>query len=155
MPENHCSLTVNVLDYLSQSEIKSLCADYVRELLRGRSDFNKERVLYNIAYNAAFAIMDSVLTGDDMRKVREKVKAVIIDPGSYGIFRKKDAWGAEDSPAYLELLRATEEHKHLISPLVKQAIEQHNYENDLPTAEYIGEAILAALAIGLQTNSSK
>lgn len=145
------TVELNIDDYLSYDEKKQLCIDYVKETLRGDSH-QEERVLGNIAYEAAFAILDSVLTPEMMQSVRDKATEQITKVSDFHIFRKKDAWGQEDSPAYVEVQKAVAEHKHLINPLVKQAIMEHNYDLDLPDAsENLSWCIIDALKKGLNS----
>ena len=140
---------IDIDDYLSYEEKKELCVEYVRNTLRGKSG-HEERVLSNMAYSCAFAILDSVLTPEMMDTIRNKVEEVISDPSKFEIFRRKDAWGAEDSPAYIEVVKAINEHKHLINPIVKKMILERDYLKDLPNeAEYIGEILIDALGRGL------
>lgn len=144
-------ITLNIDDYLSYDEKKQLCIDYVRETLRGDTH-QEERVLGNMAYEAAFAILDSVLTPEMMQSVRDKATEQITKVSDFHIFRKKDAWGQEDSPAYVEVQKAVAEHKHLINPLVKQAIMKHNYDLDLPDgSENLSWCIIDALKKGLNS----
>lgn len=142
--------TINIDDYLSNEEKKELCIEYVREVLRGDAH-QRERVLSNMAYEAAFSILDSALTEEMMKIVKEKAFAQIEKVTDFHIFRKKDAWGQEDSVAYLEVKKAVEEHKHLINPLVKKAILEKDYATELPkSADYVGDVLIDALVKGLQ-----
>jgi len=138
--------------YLTEEEKKDLCKEYVREVLRSKNNHsNIERVLGNIAYNAAYAILDDCLTPEMMNIVREKTIKAIQESSNFGIFRKKDAWGTENSPAYTEVLNAINEHKHLINPLVKKAMIERDYLKDLPnSSDYIGDFIIDALKKGFQ-----
>ena len=138
--------------YLTEEEKKDLCKEYVREVLRSENNpSNTERVLGNIAYNAAYSILDDCLTPEMMNIVREKTIKSIQESSNFGIFRKKDAWGAENSPAYTEVLNAINEHKHLINPLVKKAMIERDYLKDLPnSSDYIGDFIIDALKKGFQ-----
>lgn len=142
-------IKINIDDYLSHEEKKQLCIDYVKEVLRG-DERHRERVLSNMAYNAAYAIIDDSLTQKDFENIKERTIKAIKNFNGFGIFRKKDAWGSEDSVAYLEVKRAVEEHKHLIKPLVKKAILEKNYSDELPDAAgYIGDCIVDAIKKGL------
>ena len=144
------TIELDIDDYLSYDEKKQLCIDYVKETLRG-DPRQEERVLGNMAYSAAFAILDSVLTPEMMQSIRETATEQISKVSDFHIFRKKDAWGQEDSPAYVEVRNAVNEHKHLINPLVKQAILEHDYEKDLPDAgENLSWCIIDALKKGLE-----
>lgn len=143
------TVEIDINDYLSEEEKKQLCIDYVKETLRGDAN-QEERVLGNMAYSAAYAILDSVLTPEMMTQVRELATKAILKSTDFGIFRKKDAWGGEDSPAYLEVKRAVDENKHLIGQMVKKAMLERDYLKDLPqSSDYIAEVIIDALARGL------
>src|SRR5512136_45767 len=110
---------IDIDDYLSDEEKKELCKEYVRDTLRGDGLNHTERVLSNMAYSAAFAILDSVLTPEMMETIRAKATEQITKVTDFHIFRKADAWGAENSEAYLEVKNAVAEHKHLINPLIR------------------------------------
>jgi hypothetical protein len=142
-------IEINIDDYLSKDEMKQLCIEYFKNTLAA-DPVNTERILDNMAYSAAFKILDSVLTANMMLIIRKKVNKRITDISDFDIFRKKDAWGSEDSEAYLEVKKAVSEHKHLINGLVKKAILEHDFSKHLPDAsDYIGECIVDALKKGL------
>jgi hypothetical protein len=140
---------IDIDDYLSEDEKKELCKEYVRVTLRGNEN-HKARVLSNMAYSAAFAILDSTLTPEMLETVRNKTVEQIGNITDFHIFRKKDVWGQEDSIAYLEVKKAVEENKHLIAPLVKKAMVEYDYLGELQnSSNYIAEVIIDAIAKGL------
>jgi hypothetical protein len=101
-----------------------------------------------MAYHASYQILDSVLTEDMMNIVRKKVQKQ-IESADYGIFRKKDAWGSEDSEAYLEVKKAVSEHKHLINSLVEKAIKERDYSQELAdNSDCIADCLIDALKKG-------
>lgn len=143
-------IEINIDDYLSEEEKKDLCIEYVKEVLRG-DKHHKERVLSNMAYNASYKILDESLTEENIKTIKTKVKKIILNDHAYGIFRKKDAWGQEDSEAYKEVKRSIEKHKHLIDDKVKQAIVNRDFDKDVDDNYlFLGEAIINALKIGLK-----
>lgn len=143
-------IEIDIDNYLSEAEKKEICIEYFRELLIG-NDHHKERILSNMAYDAAFHIIDSALTPEMMTDIRKKIPEIISDVSSFNIFRKKDAWGSEDSEAYLEVKKAVAEHKHLISGKVKDAILARDYTNDIDNITgSVGDIIINALKFGLQ-----
>jgi len=144
------TVEINVGDFLSDDEMKQICIDYVKETLRGDAH-QEERILGNLAYSAAFAILDSALTPEMMATIKEKATEQIAKVTDFHIFRKKDAWGEEDSPAYVEVQKAVNEHKHLINPLVKKAILERDYAKDLPdSADNLSWCIIDALKKGFR-----
>jgi len=144
------TIEINIDDYVSEEEKKELCIEYIKETLRGSgNDNHKERVLSNMAYAAAEKLLNSALTAEDIHMIQISVKDIIKDPSSYSLFRKKNAWGLEDSVAYLEVKKAVEKYKHLIDGLVLQAIKNRDYAKELnANADYIGEAIVQAITKG-------
>ena len=101
------NIEINIDEYVSEEEKKSLCIEYIREVLRGDGNKNhKERVLSNMAYNASYKLIDEALTKEDLKTIRATTKKLIQDKNGFGIFRKKDAWGEEDSAAWLEVKKA-------------------------------------------------
>ena len=144
-------IEINIDDYVSEGEKKELCIEYIRETLRGDGNSNhKERVLSNMAYEASYKILDDTLTKEDMKTIRTKTKKILLSDSSYGIFRKRDAWGSEDSVAWLEVKKAIETHKHLIEPLVKEVILSRDYASDVEGYEdYIVESIMTIFKKGL------
>lgn len=142
-------MEINIKDYLSEEEIKEICIDYVRGLLN-KNRLEEERILYNIAYNAAYKIIDDCINEDDLSIIKNKVVSILSKINNYEVFRKKDAWGAEDSIAYIELQKAINENKYLIYENVKKAITEKDYEKEFGAWEdYLGEIVLNALTIGL------
>lgn len=148
-------IEINIDDYVSDQDKRSLCLEYIREILRGDGNSNhKERVLSNMAYNSAYRLLDDALTKEDLKTIRTKTKKIIQDKSSYGIFRKKDVWGQEDSVAWVEVKNAIETHKHLISDLVKDAILNRDYEDDLNSYEdYFIYSVIEIFKKGLEKNN--
>jgi hypothetical protein len=141
---------INIDDYLSEHEKKQICLDYFRGLISGADTSSRERILSNLAYSAAFAIYDEALDEEMKTTIRNKVASIIKDESHFGVFRKKDAWGQEESEAYLEVKKAVAEHKHLINDLVKKAIIERDYFKDIDDhSSYIGDVVVQALRDGL------
>lgn len=144
-------IEINIDDYVSEEEKKQLCIDYIKETLRGDGNsHHKERVLSNMAYEASYKLLDDSLTKEDMKTIRTKTKRLIQDKNAYGIFRQKDAWGSEDSAAWLEVKKAVETHKHLIAGLVKQTILERDYKRDLDDCgDYLIESVMEIFKRGI------
>lgn len=142
-------IEIDIDNYLTDEDKKQICIDCFKSLMV--ANLHKERILSNMAYDAAFHIIDSALTPEMMESIRKKIPEIIADVSSFDIFRKKDAWGSEDSEAYLEVKRAVAEHKHLISGKVKDAILARDYTNDIDNITgSVGDIIINALKYGLQ-----
>jgi len=143
-------IEINIDDYVSEDEKKTLCIEYIKDALRGQKENHRERVLSNMAYNASYQLLDEALTEEDKKTIRTKIKKLIQKDSSYDIFRKKDAWGQEDSEAYLEVKKAVNQNKHLINGLVLEAIQKRDYEKELnENSNYIADVLIEALRRGL------
>lgn len=140
---------INVLDYLNEDEIRDICVNYIQDRCYNflRDNNEMERILSNMAYSAAFRILDSVLTPEMLEHIKIKTKKHLESDSAYGIFRRRDYWNEqEDSPAYVAQYNAMQEHKHLISPLVKKAILERDYSQDLDDVTvYMSDLISDAL----------
>lgn len=140
---------INITDYLSEDDIKELCIQHVHQLIRKGG----ERLISNLAYEVAYKILDSAIDEESMTTIRNKAKEILQKDSSYNIFRPKDAWGSEDSPAYKTLKSAMEENSQLIKDKVKETILKYDYESQIrKNPEFFAEALVDALKLGFTKN---
>ena len=139
---------INIEDYLTEDQIKQIIVTELRIKIKK----DAERILNNCAFYVVFRAVDEALDGGAFNLIRDKAKDVIKNLGSFEVFRKKDAWGKEDSIAYKELQKAMEENKPLIHEKVKNAMEKFDYAGlvEYEGNGYISEAIIEAIARGFQ-----
>jgi hypothetical protein len=140
-------MEIDIKDYLSQDEIKVICADHVRAMLVKGG----ERIVSNLAYECAYAIIDSTLPADAKEIIREKVAKIVSDPKSYDVFRPSDIWMSSPSLGHDFLMEAIRENAPMIREKVRTSIESHDYTRMLRDDEpgLLVEGIIAALRKGL------
>ena len=140
-------MEIDIKEYLSPDEIKSICADHVRAMLAKGG----ERIVSNLAYECAFAIMDGALPEDAKATIRRKVTETLERPQSYSIFRPADAWDRSPSLGHDYLMDAIRENAPLIREKVRASIESHDYTRMLRDDEpgLLVDGIIAAIRKGL------
>jgi hypothetical protein len=134
-------------DFLSQEEIKQIMADE----LRAKIAKDSERILSNIGYQVAFAVIDSAMTPDQLSVVRAKAVEVCQSVDKHDVFRRPDAWHREASPAHQVLNDTINECRPIIVSRVKEAIAEYSFRDEIKasSAEYLAEALIEALRVGL------
>lgn len=140
-------MEIDIKEYLSPDEIKAICADHVRAMLAKGG----ERIVSNLAYECAFAIIDDALPTDAKEIIRDKVAEILRKDQHYSIFRPADAWGRSPSLGHDYLMDAIRENAPLIREKVRASIESHDYTRMLRDDEpgMLVDGIIAALRKGL------
>jgi|GEM_PF-3030635 len=81
-------MEVNVLQYLSEDEIKEICKDEIR--MKIRESFREKdiaRIVSNSAYYKAYDLVDEHITKEHRDTIVESVDKIINDSKSYNVFR--------------------------------------------------------------------
>ena len=128
------TVTINIEDYLSESEKKEIATECFKDELRkgllentGRmtSYENYERVISNSIFQFLRENIDSVIGCDHMKIIKEKVDEIILkDDYRFDLFRKKNFWEKEDSPAQIIAKQAVESHKEEMTTRIKAALNK-------------------------------
>lgn len=125
-------MDIDISDYFDYDEVKSIvkCAieSEARHQVKMKRDLDFERIFNNSAYHIVFEEMDKAVDYDVKEMIKTKVLEVLNTTGSFGLFRRKDAWEKEDSVAYLHLQKCVEEHKNIIEEKVKTQLSQIDTE---------------------------
>lgn len=104
-------MDVNILDYLSEEEIKEICIDEIRSKIRSTfKEPDVARVISNSAYYKYYDLVDEHITEEHKETIIETVEKCVNDAKSYNVFRYH----------YL-----TEEPKSLASKLLEQTINDN------------------------------
>ena len=134
------NITINIEDYITPEEIKSIAMDAVRDTIlatfRG-DEANINRLISNLSYEFIFKAVSDSIGEDAQLKVANKVKELLEDGSSirYELWRKKDAWEKSESPAIGLLYKAIKDNESLIRAKVSESI--NNYEfSDVQQAIY-------------------
>lgn len=139
-------MEINVEDYLDRDEIKDIIKNQISYIV-GK---DAERLLTNSAYYVVFKAIDEALDNSAKEFIKAKAIAIINELSEYSVFKKKDAWGKEDSIAYQTLQEAMNENKDLIRQKVREAIKNRDYEKDIERSmDYISEGLFEIMRKGL------
>lgn len=130
-------MEINIENYLSNSEIQSICEDEVRSLVRShlKDETELKRVLSNTAYETVCKLCDDCLDGDMKTFLYDKIQEQLSTLSLFNIFKKPDAWDRESNNMYNFLQSELEKQKPVISEIV---------------AENVQEAVIAELKVNMQ-----
>lgn len=126
-------MEINIENYLSEEEIKDIVIEEYKELIRKglllqkdtkKNTENYERILYNAVYHYLEKEIDSIIGIDHKKLINDKVKKNLNDGLKYSIFRFKNAWEKENSPATDYMNKCINENLHLIENKVKQKMSE-------------------------------
>lgn len=125
-------MEINVLNYLSESEIKSICEDEIRNHVRNSfSEKDLERIISNSAYYKVFGIVDNLLPNGYEEKVVEQVEKIIDSMTDYSLFRFSYGDRRPESKGALILEKAVEDRKQDIINKINEIIDlKLNGENE-------------------------
>ena len=137
-------IEINVRDYVSDAEIKGIIIDEVRGIVHK----DRERILGNMAYGLVFKAVDEAIDGDTKELIRKKAVKIIDGLTEFSVFRKKDAWGAEESVAHQELQAEINRNRKIIHQKVRDAITNYDYAKELEGVCF-EDVIIEALVKGL------
>ena len=134
------NLTINIEDYVTPEEIKSLAMEAVRDSIMrmySRDEYNISRLITNLSYEFIFKAVSEAIGEDAQVKISNKVKELLEDGGSirYELWRRKDAWEKIESPAIPILHKAIKDNEGLIRAKVMQSIDGYEF-NDVQEAIY-------------------
>ena len=108
-------VAIKVEDYLSEEEIKDIAKEQIacaiREKFKKESDI--ERIITNLSYEFLFNAVSESIGEDSLVR--------------YLIWRKKDAWENEQSPAVDIMYQAIKDNHELIENRVYELINNYNF----------------------------
>lgn len=123
--------TINIEDYLSKEEIKDIAKEQIacaiREKFKKESDI--ERIITNLSYEFLFKAVSESVGEDAFERIRGKVTELLEDDSHirYCLWRKKDAWENEESPAITILNKAIEDNRGLIENRVFEMVSNYDF----------------------------
>lgn len=124
-------VTIKLEDYLSEEEIKEIAKEQIaysiREKFRKESDV--ERIITNLSYEFLFKAVSEAVGKDSFELIKSKVTELLEDDSHirYCLWRKKDAWENEESPAITILNKAIEDNRGLIENRVFEMVSNYNF----------------------------
>lgn len=136
-------ITINIEDYITPSELKSITMDEIRHIIHRQYNNNEReigRLITNVGYDFIFKAVSDAINEDAKEKITNTVKKLLEDDSHirYVLWRRKDIWDKNESPAISILDEAIKDNRELINEMVKEAIKNYEF-GDVKT--YICEAL--------------
>lgn len=119
------NMNINIKDYISEEEIKDIIGDEIRRSVRYHMNNEAElsRIITNISYKELWKQIELEVPNCETllkQKTIEKIRNI----SDYDIFRRKDAYGAEDSLATKLIDECVKENKNIINDKVKNIFNE-------------------------------
>lgn len=124
-------ITVNIENYLSESEIKEIVIDQVRSEVSKlfKNEQEAQRLLSNLSYEIVFNEVDKVVP-NSLSLITEKVNDLITSKDlSFYVFY--DGEYSKESLGMTYLKDAIKQNKDLINQKVKDTITNHDYSQEI------------------------
>ena len=137
---NEMELSIRIEDYVTPEEIKAIAMEELRRIIGAtfyRGEANINRLISNLSYEFIFKAVSDAIGEDAQAKISSTVQELIKDESKirYEMWRKKDAWEKEESPAVTILHKAIKDNEGLIRTKVMQSIDGYHFD-DIQTAMY-------------------
>lgn len=136
-------ITINIDDYMTPDDIKVECMTAVRQAvfnMYGRNENEIRRLITNLSYEFIFKAVSDCIGEDAKALIVNKVKELLEKDDSsikYNLWRKKDVYESNESPAVTILHEAIKDNKQMIRNKVMQHIDTFDF-GDVQTAVYEG-----------------
>lgn len=125
-------LTLDVFEFLSAEEIKEECkhaiSTYVYEFFcKHESDI--DRIISNLGYEFVFEAVSKAIGKDAEKEITETVCKLMQDRAAikYEMWRKKDAWERNESPAIKIMYETIEDNKALMRERIREVINDFDF----------------------------
>lgn len=139
-------LTINVDDYLSESDKRRIVTDAFSAAAAAHAQKDFERIISNSAYYLVGEIVDQHFDGNMVATLKEKAISVINNLSSSTVFSPPNAWDRAASKGFEHMQSALDELKPLIHQRVHDLIARYNSDELCSLIEeQISEAIIAKL----------
>ena len=137
-------LTIDVSDYLNESEIKELVKEQLRYEVSKffKDESNAQRLLSNLSYQIVFDEVDKIIP-NSRELVISKTNEVLNDIKSFSVFRD-GSYGGSKSLAYQILEESVRNNRSLINDKVKEVITNRDYSKEIwDKFEELGETFIS------------
>ena len=124
-------IEIYIEDYLSTEEIKEICEDTMRGIIREqfRKEADVDRVISNLSYEFLFKQISESIGEDAIALIKSKVKKLLQNDSTikFELFRKADAWERSESIGYSILKQSIKDNADLINERVKETINAYDF----------------------------
>jgi len=139
-------LTINVDDYLSESDKRRIVTDAFSAAAAAHAQKDFERIISNSAYYLVGEIVDQHFDGNMVATLKDKAISVINNLSSSTVFSPPNAWDRAASKGFEHMQSALDELKPMIHQRVYDLIARYNSEELRSLIEeQIGDAIIKKL----------
>lgn len=115
-------IEIDLCAYLSHDDMRTIAIEEFRAVARQKSKEDFQRILDNAAFELVRREVDELFDGGMAETVKSRAYQVIGEMTTFTVFKKKDAWGTEESRAYVHLQSAMDDAKPLIAERVNEII---------------------------------
>ena len=136
-------ITINIDDYMTPEDIKVSCMEAIRQAVFNsyyRDDRKLNSLITNLSYEYIFKAVSDCIKEDAETLIVNKVKELLSEDDSsikYNLWRKKDVYEQNESPAITILHKAIKDNEQMIRNKVMEHIDTFNFD-DVQTAMYEG-----------------
>lgn len=139
-------LTINVDDYLSESDKRRIVTDAFSAAAAAHAQKGFERIISNSAYYLVGEIVDQHFDGNMVATLKDKAISVINNLSSSTVFSPPNAWDRAASKGFEHMQSALDELKPMIHQRVHDLIARYSSEELRSLIEeQIGDAIIKKL----------
>ena len=139
-------ITLNVDDFLSESEKKQIVSDAFRAEASRKSAEDFERIISNSAYHLVSAAVDAHFDGKMVEVLKASTIKVIENLSTHTVFSPPNAWDRAASKGFEHLQSSLDDLKPAIQARVAELIASYDsgYLGEMIERQ-VGEAILRKL----------
>jgi hypothetical protein len=124
-------ININIENYLTEQEIKEIAKEELSSMIRQhlKEESNIKRIITNVGYEFIFKEISETIGEDSFEKIKNKVVELLEDDShiKYLLWRKKDAWENEESPAVTILNQSIKDNREKIENKVSQLIDDYDF----------------------------
>lgn len=124
-------ISINIEDYLSKEEIKEIAKEQISYVIQEkfRKENDIECIITNLSYGFLFKAVSEAIGKDSLDMIKDKVVELLMDDSNirYLLWRKKDAWENEESPAVTIMNQAIKDNHSLIESKVYGLIDNYDF----------------------------
>ena len=138
---NMVQIEIDINEYLTENEKKKLVMEAFKEQVKSelfkshngtvQSDSEVQRIIGNITAQIVMNEVQKYIPECEEMIRRKTIDALNKNDYTYFVFKKKDAWGAEESLAITYMNQVVRNCKELFQKRIKETIENYDLSNDI------------------------
>jgi hypothetical protein len=135
------TIEIDINKYLSEEEKKSIAIDVFKErlskdLFKGcsgtvQSDSEIQRIIGNISHAIVMKEVQKHIPDCEKMIKSKTIQALEKEDFSYQIFKKKDAWGGEESLAVTYIKEVVQASRDVFKSKIKETIENYDFKSEV------------------------